>query len=281
MEEMENMEIIYTDTSESMPFSKERAYNLIMLDVLLNGVRVPMVFDTGGMGTVISESVARQVGTRDTGRTFQASGNAGGSVHGHMDVVECLQIGQSQVLHKNVAVLPDEALHFASEEDGNPVQISGLLGWDIIQHFRWIIDLRKNILCLEQSSGQPSEPNMAWDTMPLIRMTFDGQSLYFGFDSGNTETVLGQQMLPLVGKTKEKTDTSMGVDGILEEKVQVADHLELTIGRQVIRLENIPIVHRDVFPTKNVKAMGLLAVDILQGRMFMIDFPNLHFEILE
>lgn len=281
MEVLKTIDINYADISESINISNERIYNLILLDVNFSGLSIPVVFDTGAMITVISKSVANLIGAQVMEESLRGGGNAGGTINANIAVIDCIHIGHSKIINKKVAILPDEALNFGVDDDGKQIIVNGFLGWDIIQHFKWTIDSRVNSIKIEKPIQSNLEINMNWDIMPLIYVNYGLESMCFGFDSGNTESVLGQQFIHVFKSAKGKIDTFTGVDGTVEEKVLIGDYIEFKIGRQVICLNNISVVNRDVFPAKLLKPMGLLAVDIIQNRAWSIDYFNRHFEIIE
>lgn len=66
----------------------------------------------------------------------------------------------------------------------------------------------------------------------------------------------------------------------MKENVYLTKDIQLNIGGKFIQLDNISVLKRDVFPTKNFKVMGLLAADIIQNHKFVIDYINHDFQIL-
>lgn len=118
-----------------------------------------------------------------------------------------------------------------------------------------------------------------WDNMPIIRTSINGVVEVFGFDTGNTESILGDHMYDRLPKYSEALDAFTGVDGTKEEAVRIIDNLALQIGKQMVELNQVSAINRKVFPTENEQINGLLGADILDGRNWTLDYSNRNLEI--
>ena len=127
-----------------------------------------------------------------------------------------------------------------------------------------------------------SEPkaSLYWDNMPIIKAIHNNNLMYFGLDTGNTESMLGKEFIPFLESLQERSDILVGVGGTSDENVYLAEDIQLNIGDAFIQLKDISVLKRDVFPTNNFKVMGLLAADIIQNHKFIIDYANQDFQIL-
>lgn len=115
---------------------------------------------------------------------------------------------------------------------------------------------------------------MSWDNMPVIRAWYDTELLSFGLDTGNTESMFSQEFIPLLRSKVNHRDILRGLDGDSEEEVIIADDIELLILGTAVHRSGIPVLKRDIFPTRKGKVQGLLGADILQNQSFIPDYQN-------
>ncbi len=274
------MKVLYSDSTNLINMSKEKFMNLFLIDISVDGETIPFVFDTGATITVISESVANSVNTIILPDTVRAGGNTGSVESFSKRKISTFNIGNNSVEDLSVIVVPDKQLHFGIDKEGNNLSVSGFLGWDIISKFKWTIDPIGRTYTIEKPKWYENKQRLYWDNMPIINAQYDNHHMYFGFDSGNTESMFSKEFIPYLKAKEEKVDELAGVEGIIEEEVYLINSIELTIGNQNIELENISVLKRDVFPTSDFKVMGLLAADIIQNYKCVIDFTNNNFKLI-
>lgn len=271
--------ITYPESPRILEMSRERLANLYFIDVTLGVHIFPLVFDTGASMTVLGHSTAKATGAVATNEYVTASGNAGAKVNTPIFTLEHLSVADASVTNARVLVVPDEALDFGLDDVGRPMKVCGFLGWDFIRYFRWTLDSPNRRFRLEKSGSGGGDVTLSWDNMPIIQAFFDGRAMNFGFDSGNTQSMLGPDFLPLLPDKSETIESITGVDDVTEEKVWVTPHIELEIGNQKILLRDILVLKRELFPTRKHQVMGLLAADIIQGRRCVIDAEKGYFKI--
>ncbi len=260
----------------------KRLAGLYLIDVTAKDAAVPLVFDTGGSMTLITRSAAKALHARPGDESLMGSGSAGLTFPMETVLIPEIQLGQTVLSDVRAAVLDDAALDFGEDDDGTPLRFYGLLGIDVIRHFTWHFGALSSSFVVEKPQERQVPSNMEpWDNMPIIRVKVGGREELFGFDSGNTRTILGGRLYPLFSDARVDTDTFAGVDGKKEESVRRAESFTLTIGRQTISLADVPVVNRPVFPARNNQICGLLASDILQGKCWTFDALNRFFEIRE
>ena len=272
------MNITYSPAPDTL--SINRFVGLYLIDVSANGASIPLVFDTGGSISLVTKSTARALGAQPTGTSVTGSGNAGSFLTMETVLIPDVRLGQTVLTDVQAVVLDDAALDFGTDDDGTPIRFNGLLGFDIIRNFTWHFDASSSSFTMEKPVEKQIPSNMEpWDNMPIVHVLVDGREELFGFDSGNTRTILGNRLYPLFADAKEDTDTFAGVDGQKEENVRRAESFTLTIGSQTITLTDAPVVNRPVFPAKDKRICGLLASDILEGKSWTFDDLNKLLEI--
>lgn len=279
MNSCEDIKIQYSKTQDSICMSKERIANLILIDVMIGPVSIPFVFDTGATMTLMSKTVAEEIGATETEKTLEAGGSAGKQIELKTAVIDCMQIGQARIFNKEVAVVPDHALDFGVDDDGNQLCVKGFLGWDIIQHFKWTINTQLRTITIEKPALNKGDENLFWDGFLMLAVNYNGEEMHLGFDTGHTESMLGQRMIEKLNCKNQRVDLTTGVDGTVEEEVYNAERFEFSIGGTPIYLEDVCVLKREIFGAKDNQMLGLLGVDIIQNKVMEIDYFNRHFTL--
>ena len=108
----------------------------------------------------------------------------------------------------------------------------------------------------------------------MIAANYNEEEIHLGFDTGHTESMLGQRMIEKLNCKNQRGDLTTGVDGTTEEEVYTAERFEFSIGGTTIYLENVCVLKREIFGAKSDKMLGLLGVDIIQDKVVEIDYFN-------
>lgn len=254
--------------------------NLYFLEIKINGVLVTVMFDTGATITVLNESIVDLIGAETTANTLNAGGSAGNIRECKTVLISKINLGSNELHEKEVLVIPDEALDFGLDEEGNKFIAQGLLGWDIISLFKWTVDRTNELFTIEKSYHKNVLHNLSWNNFPLIKIAWKDKTVCLGFDSGHTESIIGSKMIEHFDVLDSTIDTTVGVDGILEEEVYITEEFNFSIGKTPVSLNNTIILKRDIFGQGCTDMMGLLGADIIQNRKWLLDYPNEYFEIM-
>lgn len=276
------MDISYAKSS-ILPISNTVIANLIVIDLVNENSSIPFVFDTGATITVMSKSTASRFGAVKTDEVIKAGGNAGIGIESTLYVVDKISLGECLINNLKVIVVEDEVLDFGKDEEGNDIKVNGFLGWDFIQNFRWEYNVYKSSLLFEEASKSEKVTirNMEdWNNMPLIYVEMNGQKELFGFDTGNTESVLGKRLYTSISDIDLTIDSIVGIDGVSEESVKNIESLELFVNDKKVEIKNISAVNRQVFPTDVEGVCGLLGIDIIADKSWILDYRNRFFEII-
>lgn len=276
------MKINHSEEKEEIKLSNTKFENLFVVDVCFGDEIVPFIFDTGASITAISKSVSKLIGAVPTGDSVIGRGNINTSISLDKSRINSCKIGSTIIENISVLVVNDENLDFGLDESGNRLMVNGFLGWDIIQNFKWTIDHKSESIIIEKSTDLIDiEGCLDWDNMPIIQAEFNNIQMFFGFDTGNTESMFSSNFIPFLNTDKRRKDIIAGVEGVSESEVFIAENIDLIIGDEAIRLNNISILERDIFPSKKYDVMGLLAADIIQDYKCVIDYPGKVFKLIK
>lgn len=270
---MSPMEISFSEVTSTVPAM--RLGPLYLIPVVCDDTQAPLVFDTGASITTLSRTTAEKLHGIKTRKTLTVGGNAASRIKVETMLIPQLSVGGAVIRNLSVAVVEDEMLDFGFDETGTHFLVQGLLGWDIIQLFTWRFNAQACTFNICKPAANQVTPNMEdWDNMPLVHVQVDNRDEVFGFDSGNTETMLGDVFFERLTNAPETSDSFSGVDGVKEERIRIAETLHLQVGKVSITLQGVPAVNRKLFPCRFPQVGGLLAADILQGRSWIVDYPH-------
>lgn len=268
------MKILYcTDTQTLEPVEKNLA-NLPLINVEINGHKIPMVFDTGASMTVINQSLLKKASVISGGKEIVGAGNLGLKSKSNTKIIEEMRIGKIVISELEVIVVEDSSLDFGVDEEGNDLKIDGFLGWDVIQNFSWKVNRIDNTIEVSISEQVETRKNLFWDNMPIVPVIIDDKELYFGFDTGNTESMLGSNFDVTLSKTHWEKEEIIGIDGRAEIEVEKIDALKLNLCGSEIQLNNLTRLDRDIFPTTKYTVQGLLASDLIENKVLWLDYQN-------
>lgn len=276
----EDMKITYSKSIDIINMSMDKFLNLYLIDIVINGNPIPLLFDTGGSKTVISKSLAEIIGLSVLSDSIKAGGNTGKIESFSTGVIPMLKIGKNLISDLNVIIVPDSQLDFGFDQEDNSLKINGVLGWDVISSFKWVIDPHSRTYSIEKPKANKNKELLYWDNMSIIKVKYDNRQMYFGFDSGNTESMFSKEFIPFIKTKEEKIDKMVGINEMIEEEVYLVENIKINISNKDIELNNISVLKRDIFPTKEFKVMGLLAADIIQNHKCVIDFTNSEFQLI-
>ncbi|MBI9015568.1 MAG: retropepsin-like domain-containing protein [Clostridiales bacterium] len=262
--------------------SNKSIENLIVVDLMKGSNLASVIFDTGASISVLNKTTADNFEAIETEKKVTGGGTAGNVSEIELSTFEEVKIGDYTIPKSDFIVVEDKVLHFGQDEKGNELIIDGFLGWDIISKLRWEYNHEK----LELRFGEPSYMSYEnsilddWDNMPILNVILDGQKRVFGFDSGHTESVIGNLLYPKYEHLDSKSDDFVGIDGQNKETVKIAETFEMDINNSKVSLTNISVINRNLFPSKREDICGLLGIDIVENRSWILDYSNRYFEVV-
>lgn len=252
------------------------AHGLPTIEVLINGIPVQMVVDSGAMLTTISQSVAQKCGISLHDFSIKPKNAFNEEIDVDQATIALLELGGLRIENKKCMVLPDEMFDFKSIGS-----INGTIGWEIIHKMKWSFDFSKKEILLEKSAPTSKEKNLTCDFFPMVRVMINNREIVSGLDTGANQTILGKclgRTLRPSGKVKH----IMAVAGTVREtEMDVVDSLELNLGGKTLQLESVHLRSTLNFPKPHLFTLPcLLGIDLVKNSTLVIDFPNRVVEII-
>jgi clan AA aspartic protease (TIGR02281 family) len=139
--------------------------NLIVVDAMVNGIAMPFILDTGASATVLSRESATTLGISEVRRMVGVG--AGGEVEAALTRVDSIKVGEAT--ERDLTCMIMDLSEIGRRIGGN---ISGVLGFDFLSHYRIMIDYPSRRLSLERAaapSGAEAAPRIEGDLFASAR----------------------------------------------------------------------------------------------------------------
>lgn len=264
----------------ALSFSEKRFFGLIFLPVSLNSHPMTAMFDTGAGMTIMPTRTAAAIGLEWDGGVRHGGNNQNQPLTLETGRVKHLQLETVTLTGQTVGVLPDSAFDVGQDDRGNPFPADLFLGWDVISQLCWDFDMERRQVSIAPGGTMAPSDVLSWDRFPFLRVRYHGAEVPLGLDSGHTETMLDNSWQQRLGDLRPATTRTVGVGSAMEEPVLLAPALELGIAGTRICLHDTEVLNRPIPGVKPGTLTGLLGVDILQGRRWIIDPMSHDFRLL-
>ncbi|MEZ4903742.1 MAG: retropepsin-like aspartic protease [Spirosomataceae bacterium] len=174
----------------SVPFTKDFG-DLYNVKVSINKIDTSFVFDTGAGISVISESLAKQLGLKVfENDSIKVSGFTGIGNKTKLAIADSISIGNLKIYNPYFLIFEDQALTFAEGK----YKINGIIGFPILKEIG-TITITKNKIQFSNAFKQKTIKNKNLFTEylhPILYLNFNGDMLPFCFDTGGNETLFSK-----------------------------------------------------------------------------------------
>jgi predicted aspartyl protease len=212
--------------------------------VAVNDRALAFAFDTGANLSVITNSLAHQLGLKLIDAGIEVGAVAGNKVNASLGVARKVEIG-SVVLRNVVFLVFDDKDLYISEAN---FQINGLIGFPVIAALREVTFVRDGKLVIAAKPTEGGERNMCLDGFtPLIAGWFKGERLIFALDTGASRSSLYPPFYKkyedeIEAKYDTHNERVRGVGGYREIKGYLAKDISITFSRKEARFTQISIL---------------------------------------
>ncbi len=251
---------------------------LIFIPVEINGFHVTAMFDTGAAISIIANSLARKIKACVIENPLTAVNNNGKSFRIEKAAVSSINLGGITIENAVSGIIPDDYFDFGVDGNGKTFPAQMFLGWDIISRFYWRIDKKNKSYCILKD-GPVKANNLFYTDYPVIKLTYGTEPLFFGFDTGHTETILDKTWHTRLDNLKPAKTETRGVGSSRTERALVTHNLALQYEKVIFNLNYATVLPNAVFGVKNNSVAGLLGIDFFENTAFEIDFKNRYFYI--
>ena len=211
-------------------------------DLTVNGITKSWILDTGANFSVLSESLAKQMGLKLSEGTAQTQGASGAENRLHIAIVPEIRIGDA-VVHNAVAlVLDDKALKI--DLGTTKYQIDAILGYPVLSALGQLTFSENQVLA--DTGGDNSGAKIYMQQLnPLIEYRIGGRDLLLMFDTGASNTTLTAKYYrafpgQFVGLTPHAHGVA-GAGGMKKISAYKLPELKIGIGGQTAVLKDVTV----------------------------------------
>jgi predicted aspartyl protease len=250
-------------------------YDLVFLDVAINGTPARLLLDTGADRTTIGSRLAESLGLRALRGRWKIRGGLGDHVDVSLAVVE-LDIGGARVEEHPVLLVDSSHLGHLRETEG--LMLEGVIGWNTIRGLRITMDRNAKMLAIERSRAVAGRrASFFWIGKPFIRVQSEnGLVMNFFLDTGTTQSRISSTLTVEAGLGEGRVSAVplLAVGG--SRTVQGAVHSDavLYVGGARMILQTLWALPPTLDPGD-----GMLGADALGTGRIVIDFPSGEFSI--
>lgn len=248
--------------------SEKRYENLLFLPVKVSEKEITSFVDTGARLTFIKESLAGALGI------IKVSEVTGGNNQGKlrpfgMGILKELDLFGLKIPDLPIGILPDGALAFPEDANGNLFPGEMILGYDVLSQFSVDINLKNRIIKVSRNGMLDEGIPLVEGPLPMFHVKVQGEKALFGFDTGHTETMLSEVFYPLAENQKVEIETLSGIGSSSEEPVKVLPKFMVMMDGGEWILKMISVYPRKLhgFP----ELSGLFGMDLIQGNGVILD----------
>ncbi|MEL0456963.1 retropepsin-like aspartic protease [Flavobacteriaceae bacterium SZ-1-7] len=224
----------------SFPMVKDKV-GLFNVDVSMNDKTMNFIFDTGANISVIKKSLVEELGLTFIESNFYVTAFTGQRVDSDLAIANELMIGD--LMFKNVVflVLNDADVSFPQID----YYINGIIGFPVIEAMDEIRISKNDTISIPKIPIDYNKNNFALDGLtPIIAVTYQKDTLSFGFDTGARQTALYE---PFYEKYKTEieekytptTFQSASAGGTIEFEGFVLDSVTLSVGESSATLKDL------------------------------------------
>lgn len=255
------------------------------LPVTVNGVTMNWGVDTGAQVSVVSDTVAHRLGVRMFDQPLDLHGSTPGTANGKLGVIDRLTVGQAQITHVPVFVLPDAALTPMPDHVVPPI-----LGVPVLYAYGRVEFLdHARRLHLTHGAAPPMSGRMTWNSYGVaievglpkgaIRAFLDTGANLTEFRLATRELLTSDERSRLVAHA----GPTAGVSGLIQHQSWALRGLDVNVGGARCRLAQASFGDiSGVADDASDASGGRLGIDLVKAcREFVLDFSTMTFDARE
>jgi len=242
--------------------------NLLFVNVSVGGEGCAALFDSGAQKTVVSDRFLKRCNGVISTKTVSAGNNTGETMVCKLAVLKSLQIADQAVADLEVLVT-DSAMLTMEDGQGRPFEAEMLLGYDVISRFRWGYDPIKRALDIAPSRDAGEKKTIAYNGFPTLSVTSGGKRFLAGLDTGHTETMVLERILPPDHGLASVADEIVGIGSAKQVNAFLVPRFSLIFEGKEVVLHDVT-VQKCIYGAPNETDL-LLGMDFLEGRPWEMD----------
>ena len=260
-------------------FSDQKFANLLFIPVQVNGKEVIAYFDTGASLSFVSKSLSEELKLPILQSKSHGGNNQGKIFSFPLTEVERILLGSYAIEKLTFGVLPDGALDFGEDENGNRFPASMILGYDVLKDFCFTIHMQRREVVIEPGGSMPLDGSLSWNRFVILEADYLGEKHKIGFDSGHTDTTLDGTWLDRRIDAKKIQTIKTGIGSSSEEDVWVTEKVLLSIKGVEVILSHAEIISGEIKGAESGSLCALLGMDAMEDKVWTMDGKSGYFGI--
>ena len=247
-----------------IPMTKDK-FGLFNIDVTFGDATKNLLFDTGANFSVLTRSLAKQLGYSIIEADFYVTAATGKRVKSDIAIAPDITIGGINFKNVMFLVLDDENLSFPQVD----YYINGAIGFPVIESMDEIGINKQNQIIIPRTPAVYAYNNFALDgLMPVIAVEYQGDTLSFNFDTGAKSTSLYHQFYKDYRKEIESnyvktTFKAASAGGAEEFEGYRIPHIRFKVGDAEASLDSLQL-HIENIGSEESKFHGNLGQDYIK-----------------
>ncbi|MGA8027554.1 MAG: pepsin/retropepsin-like aspartic protease family protein [Bryobacteraceae bacterium] len=251
----------------------------------VNGVQSPWILDTGANFSLVTASLAKQLGVKPSEKTAQTKGGTNGLENTlRVGLLPKLTLGGATIRNIVVLIFEDRDMKITYGPNMS-YQIKAVLGYPVFQMLgsaTFTADGNFIAGLPDKDAGAFSRVFMNKLT-PLVESTVDGRKLLFAFDTGASGSEFTKRYYDAFPSQfrilKPASINDGGAGGVKKQQVYVLPQVTIQIGGQKVVLHKVPVMP-SLLGTEIDDSYGNLGRDITAAfESFTVDFSNMRFSL--
>jgi len=215
----------------------------------VNGRRLSFPMDSGASLSIITRSLATQLGLRFAGSSIKVGSITGEHVQAELAVARKLQI-------ENVTLSNVVFLVFADKDLLGPSkgEVKGVLGYPVFLALKQIRFERGGTVVIPAQANTRGDQNLCLDgSKPLLAAEYEGRRLVFALDSGAGHSILYPSFYKdyqheITSRYQQQSETINGVGGSTQIPAFRIQDFILTISEKRASLPEVAVLVRETLP---------------------------------
>ena len=212
--------------------------NLLFINIMVGSEMGVALFDSGAQKTVVSESFLRRCNCDFLTETVNAGNNNGNIILLNKGLLKSIKIADKELSSLDVLVIEDD-MFIMEDSQGHRFEADMLLGYDVINMYKWIYDPTMHTLDISDSDMTIKGNLVCYDGFPIINISSHGQNYNAGIDTGHTETILGKKVKYENCKSVYIEEDVVGIGTAEKMYVQMIPKFKVDFEGMEVELHNI------------------------------------------
>jgi predicted aspartyl protease len=250
-------------------------------DLTVSGVTRSWILDTGANFSVVTESLAKQMGLKLSEGTAQTQGASGAENRLHIAIIPQIKIETATVHNVVALVLPDKSLNVNFGKGS--YQIDAILGYPVLTALGQLTFSADHRVLVAPGGNSSGSRIYMQQLNPLIDCRISGLDLLMMFDTGASSTVLtAKYYRAFIGQfanLHSQPHGVVGAGGIKKLNAYRLPQVSIGLGGQTAVLKDVT-VEAEPLGTDFDYLYGTIGRDLTnQFKSFTLDFKSMRFRL--